>query len=43
MRRLSFWGAVGGVSILANLLFQVATDKANLPGLSKVAAYKNRS
>ena len=41
MRRLSFWGAVAGVGVLGNLVFQVVVNRSNSPGLAKLAAYKN--
>ena len=37
-RRLSFWVAVGGVSILANAALEIAAAKFEIPGLSRLAA-----
>lgn len=39
MRRLSFWGAVAGISIIAPMLFQVAAERTNFPGLAALNSY----
>lgn len=41
-RRLSFWFAVAGVSILANFGLEVLSDKAGIPGLARFTAYSHR-
>jgi hypothetical protein len=37
-RRLSFWVAVAGVSILANAGLEIAAARFNVPGLARLAA-----
>lgn len=37
-RRVAFWGAVAGVSILANLGLEVAAHQSRSPGLRRLAA-----
>ena len=41
-RRTTFWLAVGGVSILANLALEVLADKVPNLGLSQFVAYTHR-
>lgn len=41
-RRLSFWFAVGGVSILSNFALELAADKFPALGLSRFTAYTHR-
>jgi hypothetical protein len=38
MRKLAFWGAVAGVSILSNLGLEVIAHRSNSPGLKRFAA-----
>lgn len=38
MRRLSFWAAVAGVSILSNLGLEVLANRSRNPGLMRLAA-----
>lgn len=38
MRKLAFWGAVAGVSILANLGLEIAAHQTKSPGLQRLAA-----
>lgn len=42
MRRLSFWLAVGGVSVLSNFLLEVVASRAGSPGLARLAAYTHK-
>lgn len=42
MRRLSFWVAVAGVSVLANFALELVSDRASVPGLSQFTAYTHR-
>jgi hypothetical protein len=37
-RRLAFWVAVGGVSILSNLGLEIAANRFHSPGLKRFAA-----
>lgn len=37
-RRLSFWAAVAGVSILANAGLEIAANHFKSPGLARLAA-----
>lgn len=37
-RKLSFWLAVGGVSILANAGLELAANRFKSPGLARLAA-----
>lgn len=41
-RRLSFWIAVAGVSILANFGLEVAADRFPQLGLAKFVAYTHK-
>jgi hypothetical protein len=45
-RRLTFWGAVAGVSILANFALELITERAadsgKLPGLARFTAFTHR-
>jgi hypothetical protein len=43
-RQLTFWLAVGGVSLLAPVLFNLAADKfgASVPGLTTLNDYVTR-
>lgn len=41
-KRLAFWAAVGGVSILSNFLLEVVADKVPSLGLAKLTAYTHR-
>jgi hypothetical protein len=41
-RRLSFWLAVAGVSVLANFALEAVTDKAGSPGLARFTAFAHR-
>lgn len=41
-RRLSFWVAVGGVSILAQFALEVITEHVPAEGLHKFVAYTHR-
>ena len=41
-RQLAFWLAVGGVSIIAPVLFNLAADRLNLPGLSTLNDFTTR-
>lgn len=41
-RRASFWLAVGGVSIVAQILLEAATEHFPDSGFSKLAAYAHR-
>ena len=41
-KRLAFWAAVGGVSILSNFLLEVVADKVPSLGLAKFTAYTHR-
>lgn len=44
MRRLSFWLAVGGVSIISTqIVWPVIVNKVPSPGLRALSAYKNGS
>lgn len=42
MRRLSFWVAVGGVSILANFLLEAVNERAPQLGLAKFTAFAHK-
>lgn len=42
-RRLSFWGAVAGVSILANFGLEVITQRFPQLGLAKFTAFTHGS
>lgn len=42
MRRLRFWLAVAGVSVLANLALEVAADKSRNQGLARFVAYAHK-
>ena len=42
MRRLTFWGAVAGVSVLANFAVEVIAHRYPQVGLSKFVAYTHR-
>lgn len=41
-RQLMFWLAVGGVSLIAPVLFNLAADRLPVPGLSELNAYVTR-
>lgn len=41
-RRLSFWVAVGGVSILSNFLLELAADRFPQLGLNRLVAYTHK-
>lgn len=41
-RRLAFWGAVAGVSILANFGLEYATSQAGSPGLARLTAFTHK-
>lgn len=41
-KRLSFWAAVAGVSILANFALELAADHINSPGFQQLKAYTHR-
>lgn len=41
-RRLSFWFAVAGVSVLANFGLEALTASAKVPGLARFTAYAHR-
>lgn len=41
-RQLAFWLAVGGVSILADVVLNLAADRVPIPGLQKLNAYRTR-
>lgn len=41
-RRLSFWAAVAGVSVLANFALEAVTEKIHSPGLARFTAYAHR-
>lgn len=41
-RRLSFWLAVAGVSILSNFALEAVTDKTGNPGLARFTAFTHR-
>jgi hypothetical protein len=42
VRKVSFWAAVAGVSILANFALEVAADKVPALGLTRLAAYTHK-
>ncbi|MFE7413143.1 hypothetical protein [Streptomyces laurentii] len=42
MRRLSFWLAVAGVSILSNFALEAVTERAAVPGLARFTAFTHR-
>lgn len=42
MRRMSFWLAVAGVSILANFAAEVAARYCNSPGLARFVAMTHK-
>jgi len=41
-RRLSFWLAVAGVSVLANFGLEAVTSRVGSPGLARFTAYAHR-
>jgi len=41
-RRLSFWLAVGGVSLLSQVALELLADKAPSLGLARFVAYTHR-
>lgn len=41
-RQPAFWVAVGGVSILSQVLFNLAADRLNIPALTTLNAYATR-
>lgn len=41
-RRLAFWGAVAGVSVLAQFALELITDKVPALGLARFTAYTHR-
>lgn len=41
-RRAAFWVAVGGVSILANFLLEVVSDRVPSLGLRQFTAYSHK-
>ena len=41
-RRLSFWLAVGGVSILANFALELVAEKAPQLGLARFASFTHK-
>ncbi|MFD9053280.1 hypothetical protein [Streptomyces zaomyceticus] len=42
MRRVSFWLAVAGVSILSNFALEAITERAGTPGLARFTAFTHR-
>ena len=42
MKRLTFWLAVAGVSVLANLGLEVLSEKVQIPGLAQFTAYTHK-
>jgi hypothetical protein len=42
VRRATFWGAVAGVSILANFAVELIADRFPQVGLAKFVAYTHR-
>jgi hypothetical protein len=42
VRRFSFWAAVGGVAILAQVGVEILADKVPVPGLRRLVAYMHR-
>lgn len=41
-RRLAFWVAVGGVSILSQFALEVIADRVGPPGLRQFVAYTHK-
>jgi hypothetical protein len=41
-RRVAFWTAVGGVSLISPLLFNIAADRLPFAGLKTLNAYITR-
>lgn len=41
-RQLAFWLAVGGVSIIAPVVFNLAADRLGFPGLRQLNDYQTR-
>jgi hypothetical protein len=41
-RQFTFWLAVGGVSLLAPVLFNLAADRLPIPGLRQLNDYTTR-
>ena len=41
-RRLAFWGAVAGVSIVSNFALEVLADKVPSLGLARFTAFTHR-
>ena len=41
-KRLAFWGAVIGVSILSNFILEVVSDKVPSLGLARFTAFTHR-
>ena len=41
-RRLAFWLAVGGVSIMSQFALEVLADRVGPPGLRKFVAYTHK-
>lgn len=42
MKRLTFWGGVFGMSILANFVLELVSDRVSIPGLAKFTAYTHK-
>jgi len=42
VRRFSFWAAVGGVAILAQVGVEILADRVPVPGLRRLVAYMHR-
>lgn len=41
-RRLAFWGAVAGVSVLSNFALEVIADRVPSLGLARFVSYTHR-
>lgn len=41
-RRLFFWGAVAGVSVLANFALEAVASRVKSPGLARFTAFTHR-
>jgi hypothetical protein len=41
-KRLSFWLAVAGVSLLTHFGLELASDRINSPGLQRLTAYTHK-
>lgn len=42
MRRVTFWLAVAGVSVLANYAVEIAAEHIKSPGLARFVAYAHK-